>query len=837
MRYFSRDTRETISEASQLYLLAYKILGPRPQPKRSKAPKVQANYNTIKKELEDEEQFPPFLIGRDSPRPEGLSEDKELYNPNIHLIFSFPLIENQTFIAYWDRVEDRLYKIRNSLNFEGIFRSLALFDPPIDPAQLVAAAANGSFSSASAGSAGLQNRPHYRYTTMLEKARGMISNVIGLGGTLLSTLEKKDAESLALLQNTHESQILNLTTAIKEAQKQEAEITLQSLKTSLESTKYRNQHYKDLIDENISPKEIAQITLMGVAQALRLTSGIISTISSGVAAIPDFNLGASGAFGSPVATSTIGGSNISKILEAVAKGFETGANLTDGIGSIVGIFAGYERRLQDWQLQEKMAAYEITQIEQQIEAQQERVKMADQEIRIHEKSIEQNEQIADFYKSKFTNKELYNWMLNRIAGLYFQTYQLAWKTAKGAEQALQWELGETDTTYISNTHWDSLRKGLLAGESLMLDLNRMEKAYLDKNYRLVEIEKTVSLLRIDPTALNQLKQKGECIFELSEALYDRDHPGHYCRRIDSISVSIPSLIGPYQNIKGTLIQQNNKILIKDDKNALDYMFGISKDATSAVWSDLQAHQAIIVSRGTDDTGVLNFGGNDERYLPFEGTGAVSTWKLELPKAANQFDYSSITDVVIKIQYNAYINASSSFIEAVKKRDEVKQYTTHSALSLAQYAPNQWEQFKQTPPQPSGPTSKPTKPLSSREVPTTPASLILAVTTNATYPLKALELSLLGNSSCPKLPISSTTAALPTSSSKSNTTPTSMPVAVSSRPSKSVMKSNNTRPIAPSALPNMPPINGSNSSRRLLKALKSSPPTSCLPTSLAPKSPE
>ena len=33
--------------------------------------------------------------------------------------------------------------------------------------------------------------------------------------------------------------------------------------------------------------------------------------------------------------------------------------------------------------------------------------MARQEIKIHEKNIEQNEEIRDFYQRKFTNQELY----------------------------------------------------------------------------------------------------------------------------------------------------------------------------------------------------------------------------------------------------------------------------------------------------------------------------------------------------------------------------------------------------------------------------------------------
>ena len=44
--------------------------------------------------------------------------------------------ENPELIAYWDRVEDRLFKIRHCQNLAGEVRMLPLFEPPIDPALL-----------------------------------------------------------------------------------------------------------------------------------------------------------------------------------------------------------------------------------------------------------------------------------------------------------------------------------------------------------------------------------------------------------------------------------------------------------------------------------------------------------------------------------------------------------------------------------------------------------------------------------------------------------------------------------------------------------------------------
>ncbi|HCN84891.1 MAG TPA: hypothetical protein DIT07_14930, partial [Sphingobacteriaceae bacterium] len=49
---------------------------------------------------------------------------------------------------------------------------------------------------------------------------------------------------------------------------------------------------------------------------------------------------------------------------------------------------------------------------------------------------------------------------------------------------------------------------------------------------------------------------------------------------------------------------------------------------------------------------LNF--RDERYLPFEGAGAISEWKIELTEAEElrQFDYYSISDVILHMSYTA-----------------------------------------------------------------------------------------------------------------------------------------------------------------------------------------
>jgi len=44
--------------------------------------------------------------------------------------------------------------------------------------------------------------------------------------------------------------------------------------------------------------------------------------------------------------------------------------------------------------------------------------------------------------------------------------------------------------------------------------------------------------------------------------------------------------------------------------------------------------------------------HDERFLPFEGAGAVSVWRLALPSPIRLFDYNIIAEAVLHIRYTA-----------------------------------------------------------------------------------------------------------------------------------------------------------------------------------------
>src|SRR5205814_264838 len=233
-----------------------------------------------------------------------------------------------------------------------------------------------------------------------------------------------------------------------------------------------------------------------------------------------------------------------------------------------------------------------------------------------------------------------------------------------AEKAYRFELGKTDTDFIQFGYWDSAYQGLTSGEKLDLSLRQMEKKFLEDNKREFELTKHVSIAVLNPYALLQLKQTGSCEISLPEELFDLDYPGHYFRRIKSVSLSIPAITGPYTTVNCTLRLLKNSIRINTSNGDAGYAHnnddGLPVDDERFVENNIP-FKSIATSTGQNDNGVFDLNFRDDRYLPFEGAGVISNWKLECNGKyvvdgnlvdLSQFDYNSISDVILHIRYTS-----------------------------------------------------------------------------------------------------------------------------------------------------------------------------------------
>ena len=188
----------------------------------------------------------------------------------------------------------------------------------------------------------------------------------------------------------------------------------------------------------------------------------------------------------------------------------------------------------------------------------------------------------------------------------------------------------------------------MSGEKLNYDLRRMEMSYLEQNKREYELTRHVSLALLDPVALLNLSTEGECAFSIPEAVFDLDFPGHYMRRIKSVSMTIPCVTGPYTSVSCCLTLTGDKTR-KETSTTGGYAYTGPEDSR---FVHNYIGQSISTSSGQNDGGVFELNFHDERYLPFEGRGAISDWILKLTSAVPTFDWSSITDIVLHLSYTA-----------------------------------------------------------------------------------------------------------------------------------------------------------------------------------------
>ena len=214
-----------------------------------KRPEPKSYHDILEQYGDDPADIPQYLIDLENTFASPWHESENIYyeaKPYNDIRAYFTVPENSEFIGDWDLIEDRLYKIRHGLNIAGVARPLSLFAPPLDVRSIIRAAAAGNLSLAAQVQPPI---PYYRSDVLIGKAVSFTQALSSLGAELLSALEKGDAEGMALLRNTQERRILDLTTQIKEKQITQVEEAGNALQASLKAAKYRVDFYEKLIKE------------------------------------------------------------------------------------------------------------------------------------------------------------------------------------------------------------------------------------------------------------------------------------------------------------------------------------------------------------------------------------------------------------------------------------------------------------------------------------------------------------------------------------------------------------------------------------------------------------
>ena len=537
---------------------------------------------------------------------------------------------NKDLLDYYKRVDDRLFKIRNCMNIQGQRRQLALFSPEIDPRLLVRAKAAGlSLDDILNSISG--NLPPYRFAYILERAKAFTSVVQSYGASLLSAIEKKNGEELSMLRMTQQQNILEMSSKSRKLEIDSANEGIKSLNDRIEAISYQIGYYDGLISEDLNANEKAQQIARHLTSALQVIPLALDVWAGVSHLIPQV--------GSPFAMKW-GGLELGYSATSWASVAKDAIGAAEAVGASAGLEAGFDRRSEGWKHQKKLLQFELKQSEKNLIASEIRRDIIIESQKIHQKSIDHNKDVMEFYGEKFSNLGLYTWLSTTMQRLFKEAYNNALSIARLAEQAYRYERDDNNI-FIDGTYFESSRAGLLAGERLQMALQNMERRYLETNYRKNEIDQAFSLTQINPSALMLLKQTGTCDFRIPEVFFDLFYPGQYKRKIQSVRLTIPSITGPYTNVSATLSLTGSQI-------RMEPILGTSE------LKDVPKSRTTIISTSTaqNDAGVFQLNFRDDRYMPFEGAGAISSWKLSLPKNFRQFDYSTINDIIIHVSYTA-----------------------------------------------------------------------------------------------------------------------------------------------------------------------------------------
>lgn len=609
--------RDTLAEAKIHYIQASQLLGPRPN-------------------LNSSHQWENIKLAEESRQLE-----------NSHFLPPY----NELLLSYWDKLEIRLYNLRHNLNLDGQPLHLPLFATPVDPKALQRqhGAGNGINSSEQIATA---QTSLYRFPLLIERAKSAVSAVIQFGNSLQSVLERQDNEAMTLLFQQQQQKVLQHTKDIQNNNIQVLQASLEATDSLKSAAEQRRKHYKELLDNGISSDEQLAINIRIASAALNGES----LVPLGLSAVLDT---APNVFGL-----ADGGSRWGAISQAVGWGMQSMAMALETTAGVRDAKANYSRRAQEWTLQKDQADKDIEQLAHQYTSVQEQLNMAQKQLNLAELEQGHADALYQMQSTRFTGKELYNWMAGRLSGLYFQLFDATQPLCLMAKAALEKEVdkAKTDGLFI-RSGWNDLYQGLLAGEDLQLNLQKLENVWLMEEQRALEVERTVSLAQHyqqlsdhkfnlaeivtgymaqdkdqktgneqdfvelkNGTLITSLSIKG---LNLVEDYPETMHLGDI-RRIKQISVSLPALLGPYQDVQATLDYAGENT-------------HLAKGCT-----------ALAISRGMNDSGQFLLDFNDGKYLPFEGIDISDkgTLVLRFPNATSKQKLllQSLSDIILHIRY-------------------------------------------------------------------------------------------------------------------------------------------------------------------------------------------
>ena len=511
-----------------------------------------------------------------------------------------------------------LYKIRHCRNIAGMVRQLDPYAAPTDTMSGMPTIGGGG-QLILPGTTYFRPTP-YRFGALLDRAEKLAQMASQMEGAMLSALEKRDAEAYALLKARQDIKLARAGVQLQNLRSKEAEDGVALSELQQDRARIQVKYFQDQLTSYIGSVEEDGL-------ALQATSALVAF---GAAAV-EFNIPGQQAAGA----------------SSLMQGFSTAA-------AAVATHASYERRRMEWEFQKALAVQDVSIGGEQVTIANDHLRVVGQEGVIAQLQADHAEASADFLANKFTSAELYGWMGDVLGQVYGFFLQQASSMAKLAENQLAFERHEMPPAIVKVDYWTAPadagqssadgtqapdRRGLTGSARLLQDIHQLGQYAFDRNQRKLQLTKTISLAQLAPVEFQQMRDTGVLVLRTPMQLFDRDFPGHYLRLIKRVRVSVVALIPPGQGIRATLSTLGlSRVVIGGDVFQTEVI--------------RRPPESVALSSAINANGIFDLEQQNDLLLPFEGTGVDTTWELRLPRAANPFDFNTLADVQLSIDYTA-----------------------------------------------------------------------------------------------------------------------------------------------------------------------------------------
>ncbi len=574
------------------------------------------------------------------------------------------------------RAELNLFKLRTGRNFAGMRRQ-------IEPVVQDAKTANGSpiFGGDGQlvvpGQRSFQPTPYY-YSVLIERAKQLIGICQQVEAAYLHALERTDAENYSLLEAGHALDLAKANVDLQDLRVIEARDGEELANRQKSRAEEQATTYGRWIAAGTNWHEEAMLQSHRDANLYRNWAASMDAVITVAGAWGSFSVDKPGTW---IAPGIISAAATARAATTIA------ANNAERRAQEHSFRASHERRVEEWKLQKSIAEKDVSISLQQIQLAKDHLAVTQQEGRIAQMQSDHAKAVADFLANKFMNAELYEWMTGVLAQVYGHFLRQTTAVAQLAQNQLAFERQEVPPSFIQADYWQPTsdngtsvaangepdRRGLTGSARLLQDIYQLDQYAFETNERKLQLRHTISLAQTAPLEFQRFRETGTLPFATPMEMFDRLFPGHYLRLIRQVRTSVVALVPPTHGIRATLSASGVSRVVT----------GGDVFRTTVVRRD---PELVALSSPMNATGLFELDPQSEMLRPFEAMGVETSWEFQMPKAANPFDYRTIADVLMTIEYTA-LNSFDYRQQVIQGLNRT--FGADRPFSLRRQFPDQW----------------------------------------------------------------------------------------------------------------------------------------------------